>query len=110
MAADVEVLRDGVVIDRLSPARRIHAGWANQPTADVAVSTTLPHLDDVYVLLSSWDQTGASATLRVLINPLVVLLWIGGIVYFAGILVVAWPSARRDTAAVSSVVAQPAVS
>ena len=110
VVAEVEVLRDGAVVDRLSPARRIHAGWENQPTADVAVSTTLPHLDDVYVLLSSWDQSGASATIRLLVNPLVVLLWIGGIVYFVGILVIAWPVERRDTASVAGVASQPAAS
>ena len=110
VVAEVDVLRDGVLIDRISPARRIHAGWENQPTADVSVSTTFPRLDDVYVLLSSWDPSGASATLRVLINPLVVLLWVGGIVYFAGILVIAWPVARRDMATVSTVAARPAVS
>ena len=110
VVAEVEVLRDGAVVDRLSPARRIHAGWENQPTADVAVSTTLPHLDDVYVLLSSWDQSGASATIRLLVNPLVVLLWIGGIVYFVGILVIAWPVERRDAASVAGVASQPAAS
>ena len=110
VVAAVDVRRDGAVIDRLSPARRIHAGWENQPTADVAVSTTLPHLDDVYVLLSSWDQSGASATIRLLINPLVVLLWIGGIVYFVGILVIAWPTERRETAAIPDAAAQAAAS
>ena len=110
VVAEVDVLRDGAVIDRLSPSRRIHAGWENQPTADVAVSTTLPHLDDVYVLLSSWDGSGASATIRLLVNPLVVLLWIGGIVYFVGILVIAWPVERRETAAIPGVASQPAAS
>lgn len=110
VVAAVDVRRDGTVIDRLAPARRIHAGWENQPTADVAVSTTLPHLDDVYVLLSSWDQSGASATIRLLINPLVVLLWIGGVVYFVGILVIAWPTERRETAANSDAATQPAAS
>ena len=110
VVAEVEVLRDGALIDRLSPSRRIHAGWENQPTADVAVSTTLPHLDDVYVLLSSWDQSGASATIRLLINPLVVLLWIGGIVYFVGILVIARPAERREAAAIPGVATQPAAS
>jgi len=110
VVAAVDVRRDGAVIDRLAPARRIHAGWENQPTADVAVSTTLPHLDDVYVLLSSWDQSGASATIRLLINPLVVLLWIGGIVYFVGILVIAWPAEPRETAAISGAATQPAAS
>ena len=110
VVAEVDVLRGGAVIDRLSPARRIHAGWENQPTADVAVSTTLPHLDDVYVLLSSWDRSGESATLRVLVNPLVVLLWIGGIVYFAGVLVIAWPAERRETAAIPDAAPRPVVS
>ncbi len=110
VTAVVDVVRDGVVIDRLTPARRIHAGWESQPTADVAVSTTLPRLDDVYVLLSSWDAAGETATLRVLVNPLVVLLWISGAVYFAGVLVVAWPSPRRSPAEAPDAVPAPAPS
>ena len=95
VAADLDLTAGGTSLGTLRPTRRIHRGWENQPTSDVAISTTLPALDDVYVLLTGWVDNGESATLRVLINPLVSLLWVGGLIYFAGVVMVAWPAAAR---------------
>jgi len=48
--------------------------------------------DDLYVLLVDWQPVSASgATFKVFVNPLVNWLWIGSLVFFAGILVAAWP-------------------
>ena len=82
----------------------MHTGCENQPTSDVEVSTSTPQLDDIYVVLSSWDTSGSSVSLRVLVKPLVILLWIGGLVYFAGILIVAWhiPQPRLPSYIVSA--------
>jgi cytochrome c-type biogenesis protein CcmF len=95
VTADLRVTRNDTPIAKLSPARRIHTGWETQPTSDVAISTSIPQLDDIYVVLSSWDTTGPSVSLRVLLKPLVILLWIGGVVYFVGVLIVAWPSPQQ---------------
>ena len=95
VAADLDLAADGTSLGPLRPTRRIHRGWENQPTSDVAIYTALPALDDVYVLLTGWDGNGESATIRALINPLVSLLWVGGLVYFAGVVMVAWPAAAR---------------
>ncbi len=92
VAAAVDVSRDGEPEARLTPTRRIHRGWESQPTSDVAVWTTVPRLEDIYVLLSTWDAEAGTATLRMFINPLVVLLWAGGITYVVGVVAVAWPS------------------
>lgn len=89
--ADLDVDRDTDEPARLTPARRVHSGWENQPTSDVAIRTTFPALDDLYVLLDDWDPNGTSASFRIRVNPLVPLLWTGGALYFAGLLVVAWP-------------------
>jgi cytochrome c-type biogenesis protein CcmF len=48
--------------------------------------------DDLYVLLIDWepaDTTGA--TFKVFVNPLVNWLWIGSLVFLAGIIIAAWP-------------------
>jgi len=90
--ASVGVARDGAFVGPLQPTRRIHAGWESQPTADVAIRTDLPRFDDLYVLLSGWEDQGARASLRILINPMVAFLWIGGTVYFVGVLILAWPA------------------
>ena len=101
VTADLSLVRNGALIGTLSPERRIHAGWETQPTADVAINTSLPRLDDIYVLLSSWDPDTSSVVLRILLKPLVVLLWIGGLLYFAGVILIAWPNAVRQHSAIS---------
>jgi cytochrome c-type biogenesis protein CcmF len=99
ITADLTLVRDGTVLGSLTPERRIHAGWEMQPTADVAINTSLPRLDDIYVLLRSWDTNTSSVVLRILLKPLVVLLWIGGLLYFAGVVIIAWPRALQQHSA-----------
>lgn len=74
----------------LKPERRTYAGWEQQPVTGVAIGTTMPWLDDVYVLLTEWDDA-QTASLRVFINPMVSLLWLGGFLLLAGSLVAGWP-------------------
>jgi cytochrome c-type biogenesis protein CcmF len=55
-------------------------------------------LVDVYVLLVGWETLGAdAATLKVYINPLINLLWLGGIIFVLGTLVAVWPDRREET-------------
>ena len=107
--ADLDVERGDQSPARLTPSRRIHAGWENQPTSDVAIRTTFPGLDDLYVLLDDWEPDGSVASFRILVNPLVPLLWVGGALYFIGVLVIAWPAAApRRAPTASSPARQPA--
>ena len=110
VTAALEMTENGQPVDQLGPQRRVHRGWENQPTSDVAISTTLPRFDDVYVVLTNWDNERQTATFRLLVNPLVAFLWIGGLVYFAGVLVVAWPARAREQqrAPLPSAAGQPA--
>ena len=96
--ADLDVRRGDEPAAHLTPSRRIHGGWENQPTSDVAIHTTIPALDDLYVLLDDWEPDGSVASFRILVNPLVPLLWAGGMLYFIGVLVIAWPVAALPRA------------
>lgn len=52
---------------------------------------------DFYVLLAGWTGENAeSATFKIYINPLINLVWWGGLVLIAGTLISAWP--REQTA------------
>ncbi|MBM2827210.1 MAG: cytochrome c assembly protein [Dehalococcoidia bacterium] len=53
----------------IAPDRRFHRNWEQQPTTGVVILTTLPWIDDLYVLLTGWNDDG-SATFRVIVNPL----------------------------------------
>ncbi|MBI4496714.1 MAG: heme lyase CcmF/NrfE family subunit [Chloroflexi bacterium] len=83
----------------LDPQRRTHRNWEQQPISGIAITTTLPWLDDVYVLVTGWDEAGR-ATFRIFVNPMVALLWIGAAVFLAGTVVVLWPEASPRRAPV----------
>ena len=50
--------------------------------------------EDLYIVLASLEPDGLAA-FQVLINPLVVWLWIGGLVMILGTLITLWPSRKR---------------
>jgi cytochrome c-type biogenesis protein CcmF len=91
--ADVWLDGPGGAVE-VRPERRAYEGWESQPTSVIAIHTTWPRLDDVYVLLAGVEEDG-SATLRVFVNPLVTLIWAGGGMMLLGMLVAAWPQAAR---------------
>jgi cytochrome c-type biogenesis protein CcmF len=51
--------------------------------------------EDVYLALIS-DPQGESVTLRIIVQPLVLWLWVGGVLMFAGTFLAAFPGRRRD--------------
>ena len=89
----------GHVIERLSPGERIFPGFANQPASIVSISTH--QLQDVYVFLAGYDGS-TSATIRVFINPLVSLVWSGGLIMVVGGICCWWPERRRNAARLSA--------
>lgn len=89
-------VRDGSTdLGELRPARHIYQGWESQPVTSVAYQTTGPWLDDLYILLTAWNEDGSVVTIRAFVNPLVSLIWIGGAVFLAGTLVCVWPAGVR---------------
>ena len=66
----------------LEPARATYALLGGQGLTHVAISTT--PWADVYVVLVSTSEDG-SASFRVLVNPLVTWIWVGGIGIILGV-------------------------
>ncbi|HEX7140438.1 MAG TPA: cytochrome c-type biogenesis CcmF C-terminal domain-containing protein, partial [Vicinamibacterales bacterium] len=66
----------------LQPSRATYAGLGGQALTHVAISTT--PLADVYVVLASTNADG-SASFRVLFNPLVMWIWVGGVILILGV-------------------------
>jgi cytochrome c-type biogenesis protein CcmF len=50
--------------------------------------------EDLYVILSSFERDGSSATIKVIINPMISWIWIGGVVILLGVLVAVLPERR----------------
>jgi len=86
--ATIEVSRHGRQLTTLYPEKRLYF-VQNQPTTEVALRTSL--FDDLYVILAGFEPSGL-ATFKVFINPLVLWLWIGGLVMVMGTIIALWPA------------------
>jgi len=84
----VSVSKDGQVIDTLDPHRHFYIA-SQQPATIPAIWSTMGR--DVYVSFSAYDPPTGLGTFQAFINPLVIWVWIGGIVFIAGTLIAAWP-------------------
>lgn len=83
----LSVYREGKKIATLRPEKNLHRNQ-EQPTTEVAIRSTL--WEDLYVILAQYDRDGR-VTLKVLINPLLIWMWIGGFVLSGGAIIVMWP-------------------
>jgi cytochrome c-type biogenesis protein CcmF len=83
---------NGQKIGDIYPGERIFAGFEDQPTSVISITTR--GFNDLYVFLSGFDDT-KSATIRIFYNPLVPLVWSGGVVMLLGGIFCWWPERRR---------------
>ncbi|MEW6033938.1 MAG: heme lyase CcmF/NrfE family subunit [Chloroflexota bacterium] len=51
--------------------------------------------EDLYIILMGWDESG-SAAFKVLVNPLVLWIWVGGGLMLGGTFIALWPTQRRN--------------
>jgi cytochrome c-type biogenesis protein CcmF len=78
-----------------------HRDWypVQQHTATIpAIAGTFN--EEVYVLLSGWENNGATASFQVYINPLINWIWVGGIIVIAGFFLAYWKLSDSETASV----------
>ncbi len=97
--AEVEVYDGSRLVATLRPRQDFFPNAEGMNTMTIAGSySTLE--SDFYVLLVAWEEISqAGATFKVYLNPLVNLVWWGGIILIVGILVAAWPEPDRLRAA-----------
>ena len=91
-ATDVALTQGGTRVGTLDPSQVLFPTM-QQPIAGVAIRSTLG--GDVYTVLQAIDTRGEVATFDVFINPLVNFIWLGGILFLFGGLVVFWPAKAR---------------
>lgn len=89
--ATLSVYNQGKLIGKLIPEKYFHRTY-EQPVTEVAIRSTL--VEDLYVILIGWDEDGTTA-FKVLVNPLVSWIWIGGVVFVIGGLIAFWPERRK---------------
>jgi cytochrome c-type biogenesis protein CcmF len=90
VAVSLSVFDGGEKIGVLYPEKNFHRGQ-DQPTTEVAIHSTLK--EDLYVVLAGHEEDIAS--FKVLVTPLVIWLWIGGVVMALGTIFAMLPDSRK---------------
>lgn len=87
--AHLEVARSGRAIV-LRPEKQYYPNYESA-FSEVALRGGLD--EDLYTILDAWQHDG-TASFRVIREPLVAWIWVGGYLLVAGMLVLAWPRRR----------------
>jgi cytochrome c-type biogenesis protein CcmF len=70
------------------PGKVFYDSFPDQPATHVAIETR--RLEDLYLVLAGWGDNG-TISLVATINPMVSLIWFGGIVLLLGTVISLWP-------------------
>jgi cytochrome c-type biogenesis protein CcmF len=93
-----DVSRGGEPIGELAPALKFFPNQQSPVGRAVHRST---FSEDLYLILSGFSELQQNrATLKVLVRPLVVWIWLGGAVIALGTLVAIWPVRKKSTVTV----------
>jgi len=90
-SATLAVYRGGKKIGSLRPEKNFYTNQ-EQTLTEVALRSTLK--EDLYVILTQYSEDG-SATFKVVISPLIMWMWLGGVVLVAGTILAMWPGKRE---------------
>ncbi len=85
--AVLDAEKNGKFLDTLKPEKVFYPTHPN-PSTEVAIRGSLS--EDLYVILAGWEKDGR-ATLKILVNPLIAWMWIGGYVMVFGTIFALWP-------------------
>jgi len=92
VSATLSIYNEGKLLGKLVPEMYFHQTH-QQPVTEVAIRSNL--LEDLYVILVGWDKKGTTA-FKVMVNPLVNWIWIGGSVMVIGGLIAFWPGQQKQ--------------
>ncbi|MFQ5739447.1 MAG: heme lyase CcmF/NrfE family subunit [Acidobacteriota bacterium] len=93
VSAPLDVYSDGNLLARIVPEKHFHHK-SEQPQTEVSIRSTLK--EDLYVVLSGWDENGI--TFHLFINPLVMMIWIGVLIMVLGGVFVLFGDRKRVAA------------
>ncbi|HEY8368017.1 MAG TPA: heme lyase CcmF/NrfE family subunit [Thermodesulfobacteriota bacterium] len=91
IGARLDVSRDGRSLGTYVPAKNFYEG-RQEPTTTVAVRERPSH--DLYLILGDVAPDGSHVTIRMLLNPLVMWIWIGGVVLTLGTVLAVFPDRK----------------
>ncbi|MBI3050319.1 MAG: cytochrome c biogenesis protein CcsA [Acidobacteria bacterium] len=83
------VLRDGQEVGRMYPAKWFFRRHENEPTTEVAIRRSFA--EDIYLVMPAFNLEEQSASMQIVINPLVNWVWVGFGIMAAGTLIALLP-------------------
>jgi cytochrome c-type biogenesis protein CcmF len=89
VTAHLTVARDGQTLGGLRPAKWFFRKHEEEPTTEVAIRRGFA--EDLYIVLAGYDVQAQSATLHVVVNPLVNWIWLGFVVLALGTFIALLP-------------------
>jgi cytochrome c-type biogenesis protein CcmF len=84
--ADMTVFKNGKRLGTFQPEKVFYGNW-EQPSSEVAIISSV--LEDLYIVLSAWEQDGRG-TFIVKVNPMMNWLWFGSFMIVIGSLFAVW--------------------
>jgi cytochrome c-type biogenesis protein CcmF len=91
--ADLEVLDRDRRLTVVSPAKFIYRAAPESPTTEVSIRSRLK--EDLYVILSALDPQTKRAIIQVKVRPLVLFIWLGGMIALLGSIFTMLPDPRQ---------------
>jgi cytochrome c-type biogenesis protein CcmF len=101
--ATMDIQRNGRATGQMFPKRVVYNKQPDQPITEVGLRPG--PVEDVYVVLAGFDDTGQAASFKIFVNPMMSWMWVGGLVMIFGTLLALWP--RRTAAPVEARVRVP---
>src|SRR5918999_837163 len=92
--AAVDVTRDGERLGTLRPGKNSYLA-EQQVSNEAAIRSDRLNGEDLF-LIAEQLQPGGALFLKVLVKPLVNLIWLAGFIFVGGALIVLWPDAREQ--------------
>jgi cytochrome c-type biogenesis protein CcmF len=92
--ANLRVARDGRDLGTIAAGKNRYLA-EQQTSNEVGIRTDWLRAEDLFVIADQFGADG-SVYLKVLVNPLVNLIWLAAIVFVAGSLIAMWPDAREQ--------------
>jgi cytochrome c-type biogenesis protein CcmF len=75
VTGEMTAFAGGKEIDRPRPAKWFFHNHESEPTTEVAINRAF--LDDLYITLGAYDLAEGTATLKIVVNPIVNWIWFG---------------------------------
>ena len=93
LIAEIQVSRNDKPVTIMRPEKRVYTDQNDQLNSEVAIYSRPK--EDLYAVVGGINPEDNSVVLKLMVNPLVQMVWLGGIVLILGTIIAMWPS-RMD--------------